>query len=365
MKKFTIATAIGVLASAGLAQNYSIVAFDHGDQSLNLINVPDSDPNKVTVSNLFNFADPDTLVLRIDRAPSGRFYMDSSPFPPTNPNEAGLIQIDNLFSTPNQTFLAQGDSRFTRGHSVDFDAARNQVLMMQTPTSTHQDPRYFGVLAVDPDNGNITNVFEEDRDNPPPRPRWQRGIEMVKDINSQDYLALGVNGGTFVDPNGPGDPPDRNFGSTLHRLSIDGNLNGTESLIVDLSDTNVTGLNRPINFARGIDINPNNGDVYIADGEGSIFTLTLDGNGDFQGITEVVSGLLADRPDAVLYNPFNNKLLFNTARGDNIYQVNLDGTGLETVIENFDAGGIFIIPAPSTLALLGVGTLFATRRRRA
>ncbi len=365
MKKTTSIVAIGVFASAGLTQSYSIIAFDRADQSLNLINVPDSDPNQVTVSNLFNFGDPDTRVLRIDRAPNGRFYMDNSPFPPTDPNEAGLIQIDHLFSAPNMSFLAQGDARFSIGSSVDFDAARNQVFMMQIPTSNHADPRYFGVLAIDPGNGNITNVFQEDRDNRPRRPRWQRGIEMVKDVNTQDYFALAVNGGIFEDPNGPGDPPDRNFGSTLHRLSIDGNLVGTESLIVDLSDTGVTGLDRPITFARGIDIHPNFGDIYIADGEGSIFTLTLDREGNFATITEIVSGLLEERPDALLYNPFNGKLLFNTARGDNIYQVNLDGTGLETVIENFDAGGIFVIPSPSTLTLIGLGTLFAARRRRA
>lgn len=365
MLKTTCLVTSALIASAGLAQSYSIVAFDHADQSLNLIDVPNSDPSQVSVNNLFNFADPDTRVLRIDRAPSGRFYMDNSPFPPTNPNEAGLIQIDNLFSAPNQSFLAQGDSRFSIGSSVDFDAARNQVFMMQIPTSDHADPRYFGVLGINPNSGAITNVYEEDRDNPPPRPRWQRGIEMVKDINTEDYFALGVNGGIFEDPNGPGDPPDRNFGSTLHRLSIDGGLNGTESLIVDLSDTNVTGLARPITFARGIDINPASGDIYIADGEGSIFTVTLDGGGNFSGITEIVSGLLDERPDALLYNPFNDKLLFNTARGDSIYQVNPDGSDLELVIDNFDAGGIYVIPAPATLVLLGLGGLTATRRRRA
>eukprot|EP01026_Neomeris_dumetosa_P071123 TRINITY_DN7156_c2_g1_i4.p2 TRINITY_DN7156_c2_g1~~TRINITY_DN7156_c2_g1_i4.p2 ORF type:complete len:299 (-),score=18.55 TRINITY_DN7156_c2_g1_i4:28-924(-) len=267
MQKKTSVLAVGLLCSAGLAQSYGIVAFDRNDHSLNLVDVPDADPGQVSVANLFNFADTDTRILRIDRAPNGTFYMDNSPFPPTDPNKAGLLQVDDLFGTPNVSFLAQGDDRFSIGSSVDYDAARDQVFMMQIPSSTHQDPRYFGVIGVDPNNGSITNVYEEDRDNRPPRPRWQRGIEMVKDINSSDYLALAVNGGIFEDPNGPGDPPDRNFGSTLHRLEIDGNLNGTESLIVDLSDTSVTGLNRPINFARGIDINPDNGDVYIADGE--------------------------------------------------------------------------------------------------
>lgn len=364
MRKTCAIVALAGLASATLAQSYSIISHNYDNNTLQLINVPNSDPNLVNVQDLFTFADPDTRVLSIDRAPSGRFYFDNSPFPPTNPNEAGIMQIDNLFSAPNFSFLAQGDFRFSIGN-VRFDEARNQIFSMQIPTSDHMDPRYFGVLAVDPVTGSITEVYEEDRNNPPNRPGWIRGVDLVKDINSQDYFALALNGGIFEDPNGPGDPIDRNFGSTLHRLSIDGNLDGTESLIVDLSDTSVTGLAEPITFARGIDINPNNGDIYVSDGEGSIFVVELDGNGDFAGITEIVSGLLAERPGGILYNEFNDKLLFNTARGDQIFQVDLDGSNLELVIDNFNGGGLYVIPAPGTLALLGLGGLAATRRRRA
>ncbi len=355
--------AVAGTSGAAVAQSYSIISHNYTTNSLQLINVPNSDPNQVSVQDLFAFSDPDTRILTISRAPSGRFYFDNSPFPPTSPNEAGIMQIDNLFSTPNFSFLAQGDQRFSIG-TVEFDAGRNQVLSMQIPSTDNADPKYFGVLAVDPTNGAITEVFQEDRDNPPPRPRWTRGVNMVHDINSNDYFALALNGGIFEDPNGPGDPLDRNFGSTLHRLSIDNNLVGSESLIVDLSDTSVTGLSRPITFARGIDINPNTGELYIADGEGSIFVLTLDGSGNFQSITEIVSGLLDERPGEILYNPFNGKLLFNTARGDQIFQVNTDGTGLELVIDNFDGGGLYVIPAPASLALMALGGLAATRRRR-
>jgi len=357
----------GLCAAAGLAgaQSYSIVAFDNADQTLKVLNVPGGNPPATSVNDLYTFVNPNTQIRSIQRAPDGTFYFDNSPFPPTDPNEAGVIQVDGLFGgAPVESFLTQGDPRMTRG-GVTFDADLNTILKNEIPTSDHPDPKYFGLLAVDPATGAITEVFQEDRDNPPPRPRLQRLAGKVKDVFTDDYFVVGLNGGIFEDPGGITDPPDRNFGSTIHRMSIDPNtLQGTETLLVDLSDTAVTGLTDPITFGRGLTIDPGDGTLFVSDGEGDIWRVTLDGGGNFQSITSIVTGFLDERPGGIQYNPFNDTILFTTARGDQIWQVNKDGSNLSLVIDNFDVGAMYLIPAPSTLALLGIGGLVAARRRR-
>ncbi|MCB9845727.1 MAG: hypothetical protein H6811_07055 [Phycisphaeraceae bacterium] len=355
---------LAIVLSAGLATaasaQYSVVAFDNSDVSLKLINVPGGPPAS-SVQTLHTFADPDTRILSIDRN-GGRWYMDNSPFPPTNPNEAGIIQIDNLFGVPSASFLAQGDSRFTES-SLRYDAALGHLVTVAKPTSDHPDPKYFGVIGVNTAGGAITDIYEEPGGQT--RPFWRRANDLVHDINSSDYFVVALNGGIYNDPNGGLQPPDRNFGSTIHRLSIDPNtLAGTESLLVDLSDTGVTGLADPITFARSIDINPNNGDLYVADGEGDIWVVHVDGNGDFAGIDNLVTGFDADRPGGVRYNPYNDTVMFSNVFSDSLWQVNTDGSGLVQVIENFDFGAFYIIPAPSSMALIGVAGLAAARRRR-
>ena len=139
-------------------------------------------------------------------------------------------------------------------------------------------------------------------------------------------------------------------------------LQATPSLLVDLSNTN---LGTPLTFLGGITSAGN--DLYVADRRAdAVFKITLDGNGDFSSIAQVIGGL--NEPENLIFNPFTGKLVIDVRDDLNnpmIVQCNLDGTGLEVLAAGFHARGFEIVPSPATFALLGLGTVVGARRRRA
>ncbi|MEO1008977.1 MAG: PEP-CTERM sorting domain-containing protein [Planctomycetota bacterium] len=240
---------------------------------------------------------------------------------------------------------------------VQWDAGRGNFITINNPVSpgaTSVD----GILGITP-GGTVSTIFEEDLSIP--RPRYQGAARLAPDPAGTGYLVPSPNGSGAVV--GPG---ELGTASALFRIDIDGSLSGSQSLIVDLGDTAVTGLADPLLDTAGVTVNPSTGLVYLTDRDaGAIYELTLDGAGAFDSIRVLVDGL--DEPEEIQYDPFNDRLVFDENRGSDlgrISQVELDGTGLTLLVDDVDTRGIAIVPAPATLALLGLGGLAAARRRR-
>lgn len=214
---------------------------------------------------------------------------------------------------------------------------------------------FDGILGYHLVSGAMTEVFVQPSKNDPP-PAYRQGARIINDPSGAgDFIATSLNGGAFDSGGG-----DLNKGSTLWRINVDGGLNSSASLLVDLSF--VTGT--PITFVRGVTAGPS-GELYITDGgTETLYRIDLDGSGDFAGISPVVSIAGGSGMLDLIYHPGSDKLFFSTSLSDELYSVNLDGSGLSLIASNFEARNFYLVPAPGSLALLGLGSLVAMRRRR-
>ena len=353
-------TGIAVLTLAGLAvsasaQNF-LVFTDRNDDTVKTLEFGSN-----AITTRFTDTNADSRLGSIVRL-GGDYYIANGPFLPTTPNAAGVARLSNLFNSPSLGFIAQGDP-YANPAGMIFDNNTNR-LWLANNFFTETPNKVPGIFNVDPGTGS-TNVAYQQPLPPSTPPAPDRLTGVAQDPTSNNLLAISINGGTFVDPDTSLSPPDRRFGSQLYRLAIDPvTLDATPSLIVDFSDTSVTGLAAPITFGRDIFTIPTTGEVVITDGNGAIYGITLDGAGDFQSIRTIIDGLAAERPGGAAYNPFNNTIVFSTVFDQSIWEVNLDGTGLSLLATGVAPGGFAFVPAPASVALLGLGGLAATRRRR-
>lgn len=273
-----------------------------------------------------------------------------------NPGQtSGLFRLDNAFSTPSISPVATS-MPVQNPIGLQWDAGRDNFITVNNvfaPRAGSVD----GVLAITM-GGAVTTVFEEDLTQP--RPRYQAAARLARE-SSGSYLIPSLNGSAAVTGSG-----ELGNGSALFRMNIDGSLSGSTELVVDLADTSVTGLAEPLLDTAGIAINPNNGLVYLTDRfAGAIYEMTLDGTGAFDSIRTLVDGL--NGPEEIQYDPFNDRLVFDENFGGDvgrISQVELDGTGVTVLVDGVDTRGIVVVPAPASLAMLALGGLAATRRRR-
>ena len=82
--------------------------------------------------------------------------------------------------------------------------------------------------------------------------------------------------------------------------------------------------------------------------------------GNVDSITTLISGI---SPSSDMeYDIFNHALVFG--EGTRVVRYNLLTDTLDVLVEGVATRGVWVVPAPSTLALLGLGGLVATRRRR-
>ena len=145
-------------------------------------------------------------------------------------------------------------------------------------------------------------------------------------------------------------------------------------LLVDLS-ASVTGLS-DTHLAHPRRSPPaDNGNLYIADNDTrSIYEVVLDGSGDFVSISKLFDLDAAHgsrfQPMGIIFNEFTGKLNYIEQDIDSgnlerrIVELNLDGTGHSVLLDDTEASALYAVPAPSALALLGLGGLAAARRRR-
>ncbi|MBX3360937.1 MAG: PEP-CTERM sorting domain-containing protein [Phycisphaeraceae bacterium] len=352
MRKWFCAGA--VVAAAGLATsaggvNGDIVFTNQTDNSIKVL-------SGGSLTTLVTFADPTTRLAGITRAGNGKWYVANGPIPPTE-TSASIYEIDDIFAAaPSVSVLTSGNPSQNPIH-LRWDKGRGVLMSINNPGRHPIDPALDGVLAYHL-NGTTTTVWSEP--DPASRPFYYDGVWMTKIADgTDDYLVVAGNGGAF---GGPGNL----YSATMWRLSIDGALNGTMSLLADLGDAGSLGLAEGIFDARGL-TTTNTGRIFMTSKDnGKVYEIDLSGG---FGITEIASGI--DYATRIEYNRYTNRLVLAQqhfpAGFGLISEIRLDGTGYTVLTADpiVSPRDLHIVPAPAALALLGIGGLLSARRRRA
>ena len=300
--------------------------------------------------------------------PNNRLFVGNGPFPIMQPvnTTTMMYTVDNWFGmAPTVNALQNGDPIQLPNHHI-YHAPYNGLVVVNNPGSQEPLPnRSEGIFHVNGNTGATTLMYAEA---PPgsPLPYYNAGGAVTAwQGNADRFFATTISGSATLEP--PGGTPGQRA-SSLHRLDVNpGTLAATETLILDLGNTAQTGFSKPIGRANGI---ANVGD--------SLFIMTY----DFEDMVSRVfradltaggtvgsfSLLLDNLPfmNDIIYNPFNGKLATtDRSATPGIWEFNPDGTGLVKILnDGTRPDRLAVIPAPSALALLGLGTLVAARRRR-
>lgn len=349
MRKWQYAAALVALAglaSPAMAANGDIVFTNQTDDSIKLL-------SGGSVSTLVSFADPSVRLAGITRAGNGRWYVANGPIVPT-PTSGQIFEIDDIFSaTPTVSVLASGNPT-QNPIALRWDAARGVLFSVNNPGEHGLDPEYDGIIAYGLD-GAVTQVWSEP-ENPTP-PSYFDGVWLanLRD-GSGDYMVVAQNGGAFGG--------NANLASsTVWRLSVDGSLTGSMSLLADLGDTAALGIAESILDSRGIAVT-DSGRIFITGKDtGKVYEVDLSSG---FSITEIASGI--DHVTRIEYDRFNDRLVLAqqevTIGFGQISTINLDGSGFAVLATGVSPRDLYIIPSPASLALLGIGGLAASRRRR-
>lgn len=313
---------------------------------------------------------------------SGAFYFANSPTPTSNPSTANLYQVTNIFNPGLRTvnnFFNSDPVQLVEG--MAYDSVTNNVLMTNNPGSAETLPlRQEGILGINVANPVSVTVVVPEPSFFGPRPRSNAFNVINGDrLRPGNFYVSAVNGGIEDDLTLP--PSADREASLISRLVMNDPSDPTDvtfTTVVDLS-ASLTGLPRTLSLVRGV-ASADDGDIYIAEERTrSLYHVDLDANGDFVSISNILDlDAVLDsantgveyQPFSVIYNEYTNKLNYierNISSGNfegRIVEVNLDGTGRTVLLDNVDATTLYAVPAPATLALVGLGGLAAARRRR-
>ncbi len=369
---------LAALAGTAIAANPGDIVFtDQNDTSIKLLASPGSGNTLSTLVSLpgLPFGADGSLwrPAGITADASGRYYFANQDFNTTTQSHVnnGIWAVDDIFGTPTvSSFISSPQDSYP--FDVDFDAANNGLVWNQNPW------RFDGESVPDGLNGSYinspANLQFHAENTAGPRPFYEGGVFMVKDPNSSDYFCTALNGGVGA---GVGDSST----STLWRLSPNFANPGASTLTLVKDFTTDPALANPMRWLRGITAVPGTNDLYVTntltDHQGNlgattgVYKITLNPDGSYASMTLINSGILL--PEAIEFNPYTGKLViasFNDANNNGladdgiIYQMNLDGSGLEILAQGVHARDFHIVPTPGALALLGLSGLIAIRRRR-
>jgi hypothetical protein len=329
--------------------------------------------NNGVTSTLVTFSDPDVRLAEILRAPSGEYYVGSGPFPvDTSNNKSAIFKIDNVFAAAPAVSTVKQGFDMANPSGMAWYSGQRTIMYANNPQSQYGNDSqvYRGIRALNVDSGVDTGSY-------------QQNVNIVTPRTLNDYLAnpyagdnnfygVAINGGSAIVPN------DAAW-STLWNFNVDPTTKvGTPSLVANLGDTAVTGLAKPLTFVRHATIKTSTREMFIVNAArldqdtsmNGVYRILLNPDGSFNSISLIFQDLVnAVRPDNIEYNPFTDKVVFSTegsnpVEGD-IYQINPDGSGFELVVADVGARGFYFVPAPGSLALVGLAGLAAARRRRA
>lgn len=330
-------------------------------------------------NTLYTVPETNSRLNRLARAPGqNNFFVGNAPFPPANDRSTGdLWQVSNIFGSATRSTVVSSSTQpeLIGPIGVQYNAAADRVIWVNNAIGTGVGAGDIddGIFGASPNGSNFVDIFQE----PPfgPAPTYNAGVEIKADpLRANSYYVTTLNGGD--DLTGPGDPQ----AGTIWRLDLDVSdaSNSTMTLITTL-DAATTGLSESLTRVQGLTFAPN-GDLLIGDKlNEKIYRLgiTPDGLG-LASAAEIIdlapihisAGVTAAGPGDIEYDPFNNALVMvediglNTDLNDRIARINLDGTGYQVLLSDIAVNDVFIVPAPGSLALLGMGGLAALRRRR-
>ena len=326
--------------------------------------------NNGVTSTLVSFADPDVRLGEILRAPSGEYYVDSGPFPvDTGNNKSAVYKIDNVFAAvPVVSTVKQGYDMANPSGMAWYNGHRT-IMYANNAQSEYGDDSavYRGVRAVNADSGADVGSYQQVFV-PAPTVRTANDILRNPYATNDDFYLVAINGG-----NHDFSSADASWSALWHYTVNPGDLSGTPSLMVNLGDTSATGLAKPLTFVRHATIKESSREMFIVNAAldiqdqsmNGIFKINLNADGTFGGISMIFQdNFNALRPDNIEYNPYTDKVVFSDEPSGAIYQINPDGSGFELVVGGVGCRGFYFVPAPGSLALLGLGGLAAARRRR-
>lgn len=360
MSAKTVVSAAVLLAAAGAAQaqvNGEIVFTDLlTDAVWSVAPVASSTP---TLRFDYSGGSNPVRLADIVEGPGGSFYVADSAYNVTTDDLrlARVNRLNNLFGAATSTTINSG---FPIENPIGMALSDNgQYLATINNSPMAQSDTVKGVLGIETTVSGFVNTMYQQAPFSDPLPTFRAGTYIVNDPNSADYFAVTINGGLN------GGATDNTSASSLWRISVTdaGTLASTSTLVKDFGD-NGTGLGFDMVQMRGLGVDAA-GDLYMTEfARGEVYKLT-DPNGAAT-LSLIASGL--SQPEAIEFNPFTGKLvvsLRDNLVNPSIIQMNTDGTGIETIAEGVFARGFAFAPAPSSIALLGLGGLAATRRRRA
>lgn len=355
-----IAVAAGsLLTGAAVAQPNGSYVFTSDDDNIYYLPSGGGTPTSVATFS------PAHRLLGIAVGPNNRLFVGNGPIPVMQPvNTTTMVYtVDNWFAGPAVIApLQNGDPLQNPNHHI-YHAPYNGLVVVNNPGTQEPMPnRSEGIFHVNAGTGATTLMYAEQPFGTPYPYYNAGGVISTWQGNPDRFFVTAVEGSGTISPG------HTSRTSSIHRLDVNpGTLAATESLVIDLGDTNATGLSFPVSRANGM---ANIGDsLFISSWDwqaqvGRVIQIDLTP----AGAVSNVSVLLDNLPfiNDLIYNPYNGKLVIaDRSPTPGIWEVNPDGTGLVKILNDGTLPErIAVIPSPSALALLGIGTLVASRRRR-
>ncbi len=376
----TLIAVTGLAATGALAQNDGDILFtSHGLQRSSGA-LPDFigliDIGALTSSNLYQVPASDTTsrLSGIGRTGTGNYVFGNQPFPGI-PGAGSTFVVNNLFSgTGTRNNLSVGGMADSP-QEFEYHGPSNSILVLNNPAGNPPPTNPTdGVSAVNLNTMANTQIFAEPLGGADPR--YNAGVDIVADpLRNNSYYVLTFNRG--IDGGFSDEAP-----STLHRMTVNNDLSTVSMDLIQDFSASVVGAANAITRATSIAVDAD-GDVLVtanAPGERKIVEVDIDAGGNAVGVS-----LFADigayqasltlgfgGVEEIEWDSFNNRWLLVEDKGglnspSRITTLGADGSmGSYGVL--FDGGfairDIQVVPTPGAIAVLGLGGLAATRRRR-
>ncbi len=376
----TLIAVTGLAATGAFAQNDGDILFtSHGLQRSSGA-LPDYigliDIGALTSSNLYQVPASDTTsrLSGIGRNGSGNYVFGNQPFPGI-PGAGSTFVVNNLFSgTGTRNNLSVGGMADSP-QEFEYHGPSNSIIVLNNPAGNPPPTNPTdGVSAVNLNTMANTQLFAEPLSGDP---RYNAGIDIVADpLRNNSYYVLTFNRG--IDGGSSDNAP-----STLHRMTVNNDLSSVSMDLIQDFSASIVGAANAVTKGTSIAVDAD-GDVLVTANSGlaerKIVEVDIDGSGNSAGVSlfadigayQTALSLSGGAVEEIEWDPYNNRWLLVEDKGgpnnpSRIMTLGADGSmGSYGVLfdGDFAIRDIQVVPTPGALAVLGLGALAATRRRR-